>query len=264
MSMQSWPHRTILALSITVLAAGAGCGDSGTGPAPSAISQAEALALTTALAASPSTSSLATFAPLALSLAARVGSVPLSPALSAQVAAAVTAAQGAATTAAVIGDYRAVGLLMNFNLAAPGAPPAVLSVFALLGWNGVNTAAQTVDNILFVGGSGLTSLAASGSGFTATLDGADGGATFLTRSPSAVYEATSGNFTVSSWSATGSRSCSQPVAGVGNVSCTVSQGQLSGSFAFIGVPPVGTGSVSFPATAFSAVPLVVLNLSLAP
>ena len=266
MCTHQWVRRANFALAISgVLALGSCGGDSGTGPGAAAISQAEVLALTNAISSVATVAPYASIAPIALGLAGSVGSVGMAPVLASTLAAAVAAVPGLVPRSAVAGDYRAVGVLVNFNIAPPGSPTTVLHVFTLLGWNGVNVVAQTVDNILFVGSVGLTSVATTGAGFGSTIGGSgDGGGAFITRAPGKSYTATGGAFNVSSWSSSGSRSCSQPVPGVGSIICQAATGQMTGSFSLVGAPAVGTGSVAFPVTTFTGVPLVVLTMSLAP
>lgn len=264
MTTHQWVRRARLAPAMAALAAVGACGDSGTGPAAGALSPAESQALASALATAPPTSGFGSVAPVALGLVGNVGSVSMSPVLSARVAAAMAAARSTAVASAVAGSYRAIGVLVNLNIAPAGAPAEVTHVFGLFGWSGVNAAAHTVDNVLFVGGVGPSTLASSGAGFSAVLGGAGGGGGFITRVPNASYVGTGGTFAVSSWASSGGRSCSQTVAGAGNITCQVAMGLMTGSFSFVGAPASGPGGVTFPVTPFENVPLLVLTMSFAP
>jgi hypothetical protein len=205
MTRLMWFRQARLAPTIIALAALGACGDSGTGPAAGALSPSESQALASALATAPPTSGFGSVAPVALGLVGSVGSVSMSPVLSARVAAAMAAARSSAVASAVAGSYRAVGVLANMNVAPAGTPAQMIHVFGLFGWSGVNPTAQTVDNVLFVGAVGSSTLASSGTGFSAVLGGTSGGGGFVTRVPSAAYVGTSGSFAVSSWASSGSQ-----------------------------------------------------------
>ena len=252
-------RRPLAGLAIAALATLSACSD-GTGPAARPISPAESQAVQSLLMQSPRLSSFGSFAPAVMSLAGGVGTLAMTPALSSTIAAEVLAS-GAGPQRALAGEYRVVGVLLNITLTGPaGSTP--LSVFGLVGWNGIDLVAKTAENLVFVGAVGASVIPGNGSGFTTTIASGAGIGSVVRRNPAMSWDGTSGTFSVTSWSAGFTHSCALSLVGIGGGACAVSTGLMSGSFGFVAAPLGGTGTVTFPMTSFTGVPLVVMTVAL--
>jgi hypothetical protein len=207
----------IKALALTcALAAIAACG-SDNGPSGStSLSASETAALTAALTTNGALGSeAAAFAPFALS----------------QV-----------HTAGTFGSYDAVGVEVNYTVTAGGQSQS--GVFSgIVGWQGLNTSAQTVDKII------TASQFSTGGSFPATIAGTVGVngvvGSYYDRSTASNYLASSGTFNLTaSTFGSGTTSCNSSSGGV-TVTCSYSTGTMTGNFGFSADKANGTGDATF-------------------
>ncbi len=99
----------------------------------------------------------------------------------------------------------------------------------VVGWEGFNQTAGTVDEVVTAGATTETSTPSNSS----TIGAAGGYGSYWTRSPNADYIGTSGSFSVTPSFTGGSTSCTSLLAGSGVTSCSYQTGSMTGSFAFV-------------------------------
>jgi len=126
--------------------------------------------------------------------------------------------------------------------------------YGVVGWNGINTTAHTIDELVAVYGFGEGgSLPTSASG---TVEDGDVFAWYST--PSQDYFGLTGEASVSSSTFSGSTDCSQNTAGV---ACTYGTGSMNGSFEFAAETASG-GAYTQSTVNFSALPAVRVIISI--
>lgn len=207
----------ILALSCGVAVFAAACGSDNNGPDGSInLTAQQTAALTTALVSNGALgTTAAAFAPFALSQLHSAGS---------------------------FGGYDAVGVQVNYTISASGVSQSgVLS--SVIGWQGLNASAQTVDKII------AASQFSTGGTFPSTVTGSfDQSGTvgsYYDRSTASNYLASSGSFNVTGADfGSGTTNCNSSSGGI-TVTCSYSTGTMTGSFGFSANRTNGTGATTF-------------------
>lgn len=207
----------IFALSCGVAVFAAACGSDNNGPEGSVdLTEQQTAALTTALVSNGALGTTATaFAPLVLSRLQSAGS---------------------------FGGYDAVGVQVNYTVSTNGTSQSgVLS--SIIGWQGLNASAQTVDKII------AASQFSTGGTFPSTVTGSfDQSGTigsYYDRSTASNYLASTGTFNVTGADfGTGTTDCNSSSGGI-TVTCSYSTGTMTGSFGFTADKLNGTGEDTF-------------------
>lgn len=249
-----WNRWTALGLAGALAAAG--CSD-GTGPNGGGLSQQQKDVLTSALINSGAvTGGFADFAAYAIDLTGEVGR--LEPAASAAVRRAIHEAVALSVNGVAGASYDAVGFAIAYSWDVQNESFAGWTI-GVIGWNGISTATNTVDELVFVGSAGDASpLPSSTSGLVEDGDVFaaywDGEATFF---------GITGQADISGSSFTGDvQDCSSSTQDL-TVSCSVQVGRMGGSFDFESENNLGTATYSQPGVTFSGLPAVriVINVT---
>lgn len=206
-----------LAFSCGVAAFVAACGSDSNGPDGSIdLTAQQTAALTSALVSNGALGAgAAAFAPLALSHLQSAGS---------------------------FGGYDAVGVQVNYTVTTSGVTQSgVLS--SVIGWQGLNASAQTVDKII------AASQLSTGGTFPSTVTGsfANSGTigSYYDRSTASNYLASSGSFNVTDASfGSGTTNCNSSAGGI-TVTCSYATGTMTGSFGFAANRTNGSGAATF-------------------
>jgi hypothetical protein len=236
--------------SVLVLAMAVGaCGDDG-GPSGGDLSDQEKTALANALLQADTVTGIGAFAASILQVVGNVGK------LNAAAQAAITRAVGDAVRLSASGiaatGYDGVGFAIDYDYNFEGN--AFSGYFlGIVGWNGINTSTNTVDELVMVGGFGEGALPSSASGaiedgdvFAIYWDGTNG------------YYGTSGTAGATPSFGGPSTDCSQTVEGY-TFECSYTTGSMSGDFEFL-----ATGqSVSYTQSPinFSSLPSVRMSVT---
>ena len=206
--------------AVTVaVAMAAGCGDDGS-PSDGELPAAEKQELVNALAASD----FGAFAAFVVGTVGEVGTLDATT-VNAAINTAFDRALSMSQTAIQGADYEgAVGIAIEYDYDVQGQAFSGW-FYGVVGWNGINTTAHTIDELVAVYGFGEGgSLPTSASG---TVEDGDVFAWYAT--PSQDYFGLTGEASVSSSSFSGSTDCSQNTAGV---ECSYGTGTMNGSFEF--------------------------------
>src|SRR5512132_1072815 len=138
--------------------------------------------------------------------------------------------------------YDAVGVQVNYTVTAGGTTQSgVMS--SIIGWQGLNASAQTVDKLI------AASQFSTGGTFPSTVTGsfANSGTigSYYDRSTASNYLATTGTFNITGATFDGSsKSCDSSSGGI-TVTCSYSTGTMTGSFGFSADRANGTGPATF-------------------
>lgn len=145
--MSKW---TKFCACVVGLALVAGCGDDSTGPDGEDLTQQEKTALASALTQSGALAAVpyASFAGAAVQLVGSIGSLEAGSAASLAVASAIEEGLRLGVAHAATASYEgAIGFVFDINYAVEQLTERVHLV-AVVGWNGVNTSSNTVDNLV--------------------------------------------------------------------------------------------------------------------
>lgn len=251
--MRSVTKRLASIAALAVLAAA--CSKDSSGPSGTTLSAQQKSVITNALTNLDASTGagVGVYGAVALQFLNQVGS------LGAGSAAAVNAAISASLNGIRATTYEgAVGIQIVIN---DQTTPANSGTFtAVIGWDGLNTSAQTVNEIVFAGvaadgatppSSGTYSFASTSSPFGLGL--------YFNRTTGSFYEATTGGFTLSSASFSGGgTSCSQQ-----GVTCNYVTGSMGGSMQFGASLVDGTGPATYTQSTvtFASLPAVRITLS---
>lgn len=205
------------ALTCGIAASVAACGSDNNGPSGSVdLTSQQTAALSAALVSNGTLGSeAAAFAPFALSQLQSAGS---------------------------FSGYDAVGVQVNYTVTAGGTTQSgVMS--SIIGWQGLNASAQTVDKLI------AASQFSTGGTFPSTVTGsfANSGTigSYYDRSTASNYLATTGTFNVTGATFDGSsKSCDSSSGGI-TVTCSYSTGTMTGSFGFSADRANGSGPATF-------------------
>ena len=205
------------AFTCAIAASVAACGSDNNGPSGSVDLTAQQTAALSAALVSNGTlgSEAAAFAPFALSQLQSAGS---------------------------FSGYDAVGVQVNYTVTAGGTTQSgVMS--SIIGWQGLNASAQTVDKII------AASQFSTGGTFPSTVTGsfANSGTigSYYDRSTASNYLATTGTFNITAATFDGSsKSCDSSSGGI-TVTCSYSTGTMTGSFGFSADRANGSGPATF-------------------
>jgi hypothetical protein len=205
------------AFTCAIAASVAACGSDNNGPSGSVDLTAQQTAALSAALISNGTlgSEAAAFAPFALSQLQSAGS---------------------------FSGYDAVGVQVNYTVTAGGTTQSgVMS--SIIGWQGLNASAQTVDRII------AASQLSTGGTFPSTVTGsfASSGTigSYYDRSTASNYLATTGTFNITAATFDGSsKSCDSSSGGI-TVTCSYSTGTMTGSFGFSADRANGSGPATF-------------------
>ena len=205
------------AFTCAIAASVAACGSDNNGPSGSVDLTAQQTAALSAALVSNGTlgSEAAAFAPFALSQLQSAGS---------------------------FSGYDAVGVQVNSTVTAGGTTQSgVMS--SIIGWQGLNASAQTVDKII------AASQFSTGGTFPSTVTGsfANSGTigSYYDRSTASNYLATTGTFNITAATFDGSsKSCDSSSGGI-TVTCSYSTGTMTGSFGFSADRANGSGPATF-------------------
>ena len=205
------------AFTCAIAASVAACGSDNNGPSGSVDLTAQQTAALSAALVSNGTlgSEAAAFAPFALSQLQSAGS---------------------------FSGYDAVGVQVNYTVTAGGTTQSgVMS--SIIGWQGLNASAQTVDKII------AASQFSTGGTFPSTVTGsfANSGTigSYYDRSTASNYLATTGTFNITAATFDGSsKSCDSSSGGI-TVTCSYSTGTRTGSFGFSADRANGSGPATF-------------------
>ena len=223
------------AFTCAIAASVAACGSDNNGPDGSVDLTAQQTAALSAALVSNGTlgSEAAAFAPFALSQLQSAGS---------------------------FSGYDAVGVQVNYTVSASGTTQSgVMS--SIIGWQGLNASAQTVDKII------AASQFSTGGTFPSTVTGsfANSGTigSYYDRSTASNYLATTGTFNITGATFDGgSKSCDSSGGGI-TVTCSYSTGTMTGSFGFSADRANGTGPATFDQAVTSfELPAVRLTISI--
>ena len=242
--MSKWMKFGAVAVAV---AAAVGCGDDGS---PSGgLPAAEKQELITALAASD----FGGFAAFVVGTVGEVGTLDAAVVNSA-VSTAFDRALSMSRTSIQGADYEgAVGIAVEFDYNVQGVSESGW-LYGVIGWNGINTTAHTIDELVAIYGVGEGgSLPTSASG---TVEDGDVFAWYAT--PSQDYFGLTGEASVSSSTFSGSTDCSQNTAGV---ECSYGTGTMNGSFEFAAETLSG-GAYTQSKVDFSGLPAVRVIISI--
>lgn len=251
-----------LGVAMTV-AAVAACTDTSS---PDHLSIADKSALVTAVTNSNSFSGMgaaAPFAPIGILLVNNAGP------LTATAAGAGTAFDLAGAAAATYEG--AIGIQVIFDVTSGGSH-STGSFTGVVGWAGLNTSANTVDELVSAGSLTSPSMTPIGDGVTtpigssATGPARTGFSAYSNHTTGSNYTGTTGSFVLTSASFSGSAvDCSQTYAGH-TVTCSYVRGTMSGSFDFgASESNSGSGPATYtqPTVHFSTLPSVKLTITVA-
>lgn len=251
--MRSVTKRLAAIAALAVLTAA--CSKDSSGPSGGTLSAQQKAVVTTALTNIDASTGagVGAYGVVALQFLNQVGD------LKAGTAAAVNAAINASVSGIRSTTYEgAVGIQIVISDAVTPANSG--SFTAVVGWDGLNASAQTVDEVVFAGvikdgatlpGNGTYSFASSTSPFGLGL--------YFNRTTGSFYEATSGSFILSSTSFSGGgTSCSQQ-----GITCNYVVGSMGGSMAFGATLVDGTGPATYTQSnvTFAGLPAVRITLS---
>ena len=206
-----------IALTCAITASVAACGSDSNGPNGTVdLTAQQTAALSAALVSNGALSSeAAAFAPFALSQLQSAGS---------------------------FAGYDAVGVQVNYTVSSGGTTQSgVMS--SIIGWQGLNASAQTVDRII------AASQFSTGGSFPTTVTGsfANSGTigSYYDRSTASNYLATTGSFNITNATFDAStKSCDSSGGGI-TVTCSYATGTMTGSFGFTADRANGTGPATF-------------------
>lgn len=223
------------ALACATAASVAACGSDNNGPNGSVdLTAQQTAALSAALVSNGALGSeAAAFAPFALSQLQSAGS---------------------------FSGFDAVGVQVNYTVTSGGSTQSgVMS--SIIGWQGLNASAQTVDKII------AASQFSTGGTFPSTVTGsfANSGTigSYYDRSTASNYLASTGTFNITSATFSGgTTSCNSSAGGI-TVTCSYATGTMDGSFGFSADRTNGTGAATFDqaVTSFS-LPAVRVTISI--
>lgn len=251
--MRSVTKRLAAIAALAVLAAA--CSKDSSGPGGTTLSTQQKTAITTALTNMDASTGagIGVYGAVAVNLLNQAGS------LGAGSAAAVNAAISASLNGIRATTYEgAVGIQIVVSDATTPANSGTIT--AVIGWDGLNTSAQTVSEIVFAGviadgatppSNGTYSFAATSSPFGLGL--------YFNRTTASYYEAITGGFTLSSASFSGGgTNCSQQ-----GVTCNYVLGSMGGSMQFGASLVAGTGPATYTQSTvtFASLPAVRITLS---
>ena len=239
-------NRRRLAFALAVVSL-AGCLDS-TAPAPTPFAPGELRAVVTALDTAGGRDPGPYTAAAALAYAEQAGTIRLD---------SVITTPGVAS--AMGGTYRALAVLINLKITPSGSAASSTSSFiAVIGWNGFNAAAGTVENVVVASLNVSTLLTLAGTSPPVALDGTSGFATIANRASRARFYADSGTFTASRWTSGTPTLCTVSGGAFGDL-CNHALGTLDGSFSFRGTARSDGAQVAVRPVSLVGVPLVVMN-----
>ena len=245
--MSKWTKFGAAVLAVSTIV---GCGSDSGGT--TSLSQSEKTALTQALA-NTDFGGLATYV---VQVVGKVGTLDAA-AVNASISRALDHALSLSVTGAQSASYEgAVGIAMEATYQGQS-----VWFYGIIGWNGINTSNNTVDEILLVGGAGDgTTLPASASG---TIGQGDIFAFYekLNGSTYDYFDGTSGNASVSASSFSGSTDCSASSSGI-TIDCSYSTGTMNGSFNFVAENIESADTYTQPGVTFSGLPAVKLTLTI--
>jgi len=163
---------------------------------------------------------------------------------------------------AKIGTFDAAGIEIAWDLPdiGGGGVRDVGYFSGVVGWTGLNVSGKTAEEVFAVGASGSgTSVLTNGSVVVnQCTNNRCGEATYYKRTPLAFYNGTSGSFTLTAGSFTGSGSCATSGGGGVTAQCTATHGQMTGSFDFTAQLVSGTGNATYtqPNATYATLPSV--------
>jgi hypothetical protein len=237
-----------VALVITV----GGCGDDG-GPSGGALSSQEKQVLANALAQADDVTGLGGFAGSIVTLVEEVGK--LDAAAGAAFRRAVNDAVRLSATRLAAASYDGVGFAIEYDYNIEGQ---VFQGFfiGVVGWSGINVSANTVDELVMVGGFGEGStLPSSASG---TIE--DGDVFAIYWDGSTGFYGTSGSASASPNFSGSSTDCSSSSQGY-TFDCSYTTGSMSGDFDFVADDDTG-GSYEQTPISFSSLPSLRMSISI--
>lgn len=209
--------------TVVLVAAVAACGDS-TGPNGTTLTAQEKQTLVTAL----SSTEFGGLAAIVVQQVGEVGSLSAVAANAARSEAFDKAIRMAVSRSAATAYEGAVGIAIEFTETVTGQSPTSGWFYGVVGWNGINTSTNTIDELVLVGGFGdVAGLPTSVSG---TVESGDVFA--LYDAAGTTYTGTTGTAAVTGSSFTGSGTdCSASGSGF-TYDCNVIVGSLNANFAF--------------------------------
>lgn len=237
-----------LGVAMLVVAVGA-CSDS-TGPGGTSLTQAEKQALVTAL----SSTEFGGLAAIVVQQVGQVGSLSAATVSAARSQAIDKAIRMAVASSAATAYEGAVGIAVEFT-ETQGTTSTSGWFYGVVGWNGINTSNNTVDELVLVGGVG--DVANLPSSVTGTVES---GAVFaLYEAAGTLYTGTSGTASVTGSSFNGSGTdCSASGQGF-TYDCNVVVGAMSTNFQF---DAVNASQQTFSQTAVQGTSLPAIKMSL--
>lgn len=253
--MRSVTKRLAAIAALAVLAAA--CSKDSSGPSGTTLSQQQKNVISTALTNMDAGAGTAVGAlgVAALGFLNQVGS------LSAGTAASVNAAINASVSGLRSTTYEgAVGI--QIVISDQTTPANSYTFTAVIGWDGLNTSAQTVDEIVLAGVEtvGSATPPPNGTYLFTSQSSPFGTGLYFNRTTSSLYVASSGNFTLSSTSFSGGgTNCSAQ-----GVTCNYVTGSMGGSMQFgASLIPGGTGPATYTqsAVSFASLPAVRITFS---
>lgn len=234
--------------AVTVaMAMAAGCGDDG-GPG-GGLPAAEKQELINAL----SQTEFGAFAAFVIGTIGEVGTLDAG-SVNTAIGTAFDRALSLSRTSGLAASYEgAVGLAIQFDYDVQGVSESGW-FYGVVGWNGINTTAHTIDEIVLVYGVGDTgTLPNQASGTVEDLD-----VVAIYDTPSQTYYGTTGTAQVTGSSFSGSTDCSEGTAGV---ECSYATGDMNGNFGFEAETLAGSPHTQTPVT-FSSLPAVRVNIAI--
>jgi hypothetical protein len=242
------------------MAVAVGCGDDGTGPEDGDLTTAEKAALAEALTESGALAEVpfASFATVAVEFIGEIGTLDAGTAASAALTKAIENGLRLGVAHAAATSYEgAVGFIVNVEFTSGSVTDQ--GYFAgVVGWNGVNTATNTVDDLVVgaIYGEGVA---------PSTISGTVGGSTQTTFTigsywdGSVAYYGTSGAFTMNAGSFGGGTDCSGSGGGF-SFECSYAVGSASGDLDFEGESTAQATYTQSP-LAYSGLPILRMSIA---
>lgn len=228
------------------------CGDS-SGPS-GGLSQAEKTALTQALVNTGGLGGFGAFAAFAVETIGETGR--LTPAAQAAIAGALDQAVSLSVAGVAATEYDAVGFAIDYDYTIQGQSFSGWFL-GVVGWSGINTSTNTVDEMVMVGGSDYEGSTSLPSAATGTVQSGDVFALYWDGTND--YTGTSGTATVTSSNFSGGGTNCGGSSGGYTVVCSYQGGRMNGNFGF--AASGDAGSYTQPNVQFSSLPAVRLTIS---
>jgi hypothetical protein len=237
-------------VAAVVLAIGGGaCGDDG-GPGGGDLSSEEKSALAAALLQADTVTGLGAFASSIVQVVGDVGK--LNAGAQAAISRAINEAVRLSASGIAAADYDGVGFAIEYDYDIQGQSFTGFFV-GVVGWNGIDASAQTVDELVMVGGFGEGALPSTASG---TIE--DGDVFSIYWNGTTGFYGIIGTASATSNFSGSSTDCGQTVEGY-TFECSYTTGSMAGDFEFEALDD-SEASYTQPPIAFSGLPALRMSI----